>query len=136
MSKAMQYSGYRRSHANPQIIHQLKVNLNDAKPPIWRRILVPENITLYQLPRNPANCHGLERQPSASLHIDNEIYGDPENDGLDDLGTKNESLYQLNQLGFAKKTKFRMPMILGWLGTYIQVEKILPADPSTDYPIC
>ena len=30
-------------------IYQLKVTLDDSKPPIWRRILVPENITLYQL---------------------------------------------------------------------------------------
>ncbi len=28
---------------------QLKVSLDDSKPPIWRRLLVPEDVTLYEL---------------------------------------------------------------------------------------
>jgi hypothetical protein len=30
-------------------IYQIKVTLRDSKPPIWRRILVPEDITLFTL---------------------------------------------------------------------------------------
>lgn len=36
--------------SDPQI-YQIKVTLRDSKPPIWRRILVPGNITLAKLHR-------------------------------------------------------------------------------------
>ena len=34
---------------NPQDIYQIKVTLLDTSPPIWRRLLVPANLTLEQL---------------------------------------------------------------------------------------
>jgi hypothetical protein len=34
--------------SDPQI-YQIKVTLRDSRPPIWRRILVPDNITLAKL---------------------------------------------------------------------------------------
>ncbi|MEI6640189.1 MAG: plasmid pRiA4b ORF-3 family protein [Chlorobium sp.] len=33
----------------PKTIYQLKVTLMGSKPPIWRRILVPDTITLGKL---------------------------------------------------------------------------------------
>jgi hypothetical protein len=33
----------------PKEIYQIKVTLNGSKPPIWRRILVPGNVTLEHL---------------------------------------------------------------------------------------
>jgi hypothetical protein len=29
--------------------HQLRVELKDVQPPLWRRLLVPENVTLTKL---------------------------------------------------------------------------------------
>jgi hypothetical protein len=33
----------------PAQVYQLKITLNDTRPPIWRRILVPGDTTLRQL---------------------------------------------------------------------------------------
>jgi hypothetical protein len=37
-------------HTTDQAIYQLKVTLKDIKPPIWRRLEVPGDITLYTHP--------------------------------------------------------------------------------------
>ncbi|MCC5828084.1 MAG: plasmid pRiA4b ORF-3 family protein [Phycisphaeraceae bacterium] len=33
----------------PQHVHQIRISLRDSKPPIWRRVAVPSDITLGQL---------------------------------------------------------------------------------------
>jgi hypothetical protein len=39
----------RRSSGTPSQIYQLKITLRDSKPPIWRRLDVPDTMTLAQL---------------------------------------------------------------------------------------
>jgi len=57
--------------------------------------LVPENITLYQLHEICKLSMGWKDSHLHLFTIDNEIYGDPENDGLDDLGTKTKVFISL-----------------------------------------
>jgi hypothetical protein len=39
----------RRTSAIPSQIYQLKITVRDSKPPIWRRLDVPDTMTLAQL---------------------------------------------------------------------------------------
>ena len=43
----------------PQEIYQLKVTLLGATPPIWRRLLVPADMTLEQTAQRVATGHGV-----------------------------------------------------------------------------
>ena len=117
-------------------IYQIKINLNNAKPPIWRRVLVPSQInlatlhTLIQTVMGWQNCH---------LHqfIDGRIfYG--VNDGFsDEMGYEDEHQYQLNQILKTVKDQFIYEYDFGdnWEHT-ILLEKILPHAKDKQQPRC
>ena len=92
--------------SNPKSIYQIKVTLDDSKPPIWRRVLAPENVTLYQLHRILQIVMGWTDSHLHMFTINGEIYGDPADDKFGDLGTQNETRYRLNQFGLREKSKF------------------------------
>ena len=118
-------------------VYQLKVNLNDAKPPIWRRILVPGHIRLSQLHEILQIAMGWTNSHLHMFTIDNETYGDPEDDETGDLGTRNEHRYYLDIFDLREKSKFSYLYDFGdgWEHT-ILVEKIVPAEKDVPYPLC
>jgi hypothetical protein len=118
-------------------IYQLKVTLNDSKPPIWRRIVVPENITLSLLHEILQIVMGWENYHLHMFKIAGQIYGDPEDDEMGMMGTKNETRYRLSQLNLHEKAKFYYEYDFGdgWEHT-ILVEKILPAEKGSRDPLC
>ena len=113
----------------PNAICQLKVTLDDSEPAIWRRLLVPENISLYDLHEILQIAMGWTNSHLHEFTIARKNYGDPEDDELDNQGTRNETDYRLNQLYLREKTKFSYLYDFGdnWEHT-ISVEKILPPD--------
>jgi hypothetical protein len=121
----------------PQSIYQLKITLNDSKPPIWRRILVPDSISLHQLHTVLQIVMGWTNSHLHQFIIDGEYYGEPdEEDGYsEDL--KNEKRCRLNQFVGRKGFKFIYEYDFGdsWEHT-ILVEAILPIQKSAQYPIC
>ncbi len=123
--------------STPKTIYQLKVTLDDSKPPIWRRILAPEDVTLADLHEIIQRAMGWENYHLHMFTIAGQIYGDPEDDETGEIGSVNEKRYRLNQLGLREKAKFSYEYDFGdgWEHTLI-VEKILPAETGVHYPIC
>jgi len=123
------------SRACPHSIYQLKVTLNDSKPPIWRRILVPENVTLHQLHTIVQIAMGWTNSHLHQFIIDDEYYGDPEDDEYGEM--ENEKRYRLNQSVEHKGFKFIYEYDFGdsWEQT-VHVEAILPIEKGKLYPIC
>lgn len=121
----------------PKTIYQIKVTLNDSKPPIWRRILVADTTTLSKLHTILQTVMGWADYHLHMYTINGQIYGDPQDDEYGDMGTKNESLFKLNQLVGRESFKFRYEYDFGdsWLHDLI-VEKILPAEEGVHYPVC
>jgi hypothetical protein len=117
-------------------IYQLKITLRDSKPPIWRRVQVPSDITLgklhkiIQLAMGWYDCHMHE------FEIQGQSYGQPMPE-LDDLDIISERTVRLNQVVTGEKFKFdyMYDMGDGW-DHQILVEKVLPPDPEVRYPIC
>jgi hypothetical protein len=120
-----------------QSIYQLKITLNDSKPPIWRRVLVPKNITLYELHEIIQTVMGWDDYHLHQFTIDSQIYGNPEYDEYGDLETKNEKKYRLDQFVHGDRFKFHYEYDFGdgWLHNLL-VEKILPKEKGIDYPVC
>ena len=123
--------------STPKTVYQLKVTLDDSKPPIWRRILTPEDVTLADLHEIIQRAMGWGNYHLHTFNIGGKVYGDPEDDEFGDFGTVNEKRYRLNQLGLREKTKFSYEYDFGdsWEHT-ILLEKILPAEKGGHYPVC
>lgn len=123
--------------STPKQVYQLKVALDDVKPPVWRRLLVAGETNLLTLHEIIQRAMGWQNYHLHMFTIAGQIYGDPEADEDGDLDTKNETRCRLNQLGLGEKAKFRYEYDFGdgWEHT-ILVEKILQAEKGARYPIC
>jgi len=128
--------------STPKAIYQIKVTLNDSKPPIWRRILVEDTTTLSKLHTILQTVMGWTDSHLHHFIINDEFYGEPDDDEYSDIETKNEKRFHLNQFVERKGFKFIYEYDFGdsWEHTLL-VEAILPIDPSTSsggafYPRC
>lgn len=114
-------------------IQQIKVSLRGARPPIWRRLEVPGDISLARLHTLIQIAFGWD---DSHLHVFETPYGDfgrsdPE------LGHRAASRVTLEQVAPAAGDKLRYTYDLGdnWEHE-ILVEKILDRDASVTYPRC
>ncbi|MPY96897.1 MAG: plasmid pRiA4b ORF-3 family protein [Actinophytocola sp.] len=123
----------RRKADGPAPIYQIKVGLQGAKPPIWRRLEVPADVTLAKL-------HGMIQAAfdwdGGHMHVFETPYGDF---GVSDreLDIRAETSATLEQVAPGAKSKIRYVYDLGdnW-GHDILVEKELDRDASVKYPRC
>ncbi len=117
-------------------IYQLKITLEEIRPPIWRRILVKNTTPLDQLHEIIQVVMGWENYHLHSFRISSTDYGviDPEW-GMEDL--ENEAKFKLNKVVSGENFKFRYTYDFGdgW-EHQILLEKILPVDPKQTYPVC
>jgi hypothetical protein len=79
-------------------IYQTKVTLIDSQPPIWRRFLVRDTITLPQLHAILQIVMGWRNSHLHQFVIDGEFYDKPLDDDFGDMKTKDEAHVKLNQL--------------------------------------
>ncbi|MGP8337649.1 MAG: IS1096 element passenger TnpR family protein [Methanosarcinaceae archaeon] len=116
-------------------VFQLKVTLNHAKPPIWRRILVTGDTTLSKLHRIIQVVMGWDDEHLHHFVIDGTIYDEPDPDGM--FSGINEKTVKLGEVVSVEKTKFLYEYDFGdsWVHT-ILVENILSFDPDVYYPVC
>lgn len=115
-------------------VYQLKVTLKDIRPPIWRRVLVPDVPlpTLHdilQIAMGWKDSH-LHEFDFAGTH-----YSDPETAA--ELEWEEADGVSLGQLVQGEKFKFRYTYDFGdsWVHEVV-VEKILDPEPGRAYPLC
>jgi len=85
-------------------VHQIKVTLRGSRPPIWRRILVYSDITLYKLHEILQVSMGWTDSHLHQYRVRDTYYGEPN----DEFGMrrKNEKKVKLNEI--LRKPKDRM----------------------------
>jgi len=120
-------------------IYQIKVTLLGTSPPIWRRLLLPADLTLAGLHNVLQSAMGWEHSHLHEFQVGRQRYGEPV---LNDGGFSVDSLMDERQV--------RLHQVLGRVGAkaiYIYdfgdgwehgmvLEKRLPVDPSLAYPAC
>ncbi len=123
-----------RKSAN-STVYQFKVTLRDIKPPIWRRIQVSSEITLAELHEIIQVTMGWFNSHLHVFEIQGIEYGQPAPEY--DWDVRNASKVKINKVITGESFKFRYiyDMGDGWEHE-ILLEKLLPADPKGQYPIC
>jgi hypothetical protein len=120
-------------------VYQLKITLHGTRPPIWRRVLVPSEMTLQQLHRLIQDTMGWHDSHLHEFEISGEHYGTP--NALDPFGDD-------HPMGSERSTK--LSSVLGSKGAHaryeydfgdgwthhIVVEKILTPGEALAVPSC
>jgi hypothetical protein len=124
---------------SPQQIYQIKVTLLGTDPPIWRRLLVPADLTLERLHDVLQLAMGWEDCHMHEFRIGQQIFGtpDPEESLMGMPSTVRESAVRLSRvLGKAgAKAVYTYDLGDDWEHR-ITVEKVLAPEPGRAYPAC
>ncbi|MCX7097232.1 MAG: plasmid pRiA4b ORF-3 family protein [Methylococcales bacterium] len=114
-------------------IYQIKISLKGAKPPIWRRVLVPSTMKLNTFHGVVQTAMGWENYHLHQFEFRQTYYGVPD----EEFEMENESKYKLSQLLTHEKESMNYIYDFGdnWQHK-ILLEKILPFDDCVTLPLC
>jgi hypothetical protein len=126
-----------QANAETETIYRMRIDLRGAKPPIWRRIEVPD-CTLAELHVAIQRAIGWTDSHLHQFEIDGEGYSCPSPFGGDEyMDTIDSTNVWLSEVIRGKGTKFDYLYDFGdsWEHT-IKVEAVEPSEPSVVYPRC
>ena len=116
-------------------IYQIKVTLRHSKPPIWRRLLVSGNATLFDMHKTVQIAMGWTNSHLHQFIIAGRYYTLPSE--WDWEPVIDERKYRLADIAPSERRKFIYEYDFGDSWEHeIVVEKILPVDPQAKYPYC
>lgn len=134
-----------RPAAPPTSVHRLKITLTHSRPPIWRRVLVPSDVTLAELHGIVQDGMGWGNEHLHAFTVDGMAIEGPEPSmffgGPDDLDERSsesdEDLLRLNQVAPFPKNTLRYQYDFGdsWDHTIV-VEAVQLPEPGERYPVC
>jgi len=123
----------------PSLIYQLKVTLKEIRPPIWRRILVPSDISLPQLHAVLQIAMGWTNSHLHGFIVDDIFYTEPDPDDMGEFDSddEDERSVRLSQIAPKVRAHFVYEYDFGdsW-DHLITVEQIMEPEPNTQYPCC
>jgi hypothetical protein len=118
-------------------ICQLSIILTDISPPIWRRLLVPGDITLERLHRTIDIAMSWYDSPLRRFVIQGTHYGIPGSDWLYDV--QDEAVVKLNQVvsgpGMVFEYDFDHDEENDWRHEIV-VEEVRQPQAGVQYPVC
>jgi hypothetical protein len=122
-------------------VYQFKITLDGISPPIWRRIQVPGNYTFFDLHVAIQDAMGWQ-----DYHLHSFTITDPRSGEDVELGMPDDDLFGETLPGWEhrisdyftlenKKAEYVYDFGDDWTHKVV-LEKILPAEPGVEYPIC
>ncbi|MEM6339362.1 MAG: plasmid pRiA4b ORF-3 family protein [Pseudomonadota bacterium] len=122
-------------------IYQFKISLKGIRPPIWRRIQVPEDYDFYELHVAIQDAMGWYDSHLHQYEIMNpktgerEIIGMPD-DEYDDVEIKDEKTTKIARyFKIIKKANYEYDFGDAWEHEIV-LEKVIPAQDGETYPKC
>jgi hypothetical protein len=121
----------------PSAIYQIKVTLEGSRPPIWRRIQAPGDISLPRLHAVLQIVMGWTNSHMHQFKAGGRYYGGPDPDFGDELKIVDERQVRLDQIAPNVKARFVYEYDFGdsWEHELV-VEKIHPPEAGVQYPRC
>lgn len=118
-------------------VYQFKVTLREVNPPVWRRVQVPENATLFRLASTLILAMGWSGGHLHQFRIGGKNYGMPDEEFNDELKIIDEQDIDLESLEISdlKAFIFEYDFGDGWEHT-VEFEKYVIPDTKIKHPIC
>lgn len=122
---------------NSGSIYQIKVTLAGIRPPIWRRLLVPRDVTLDRLHDIIQAAFGWLDYHLHQFIVGDTYYGVQDPEYPDSMDLHDEQDVTLGEVAAGEGTRFRYEYDFGdgWIHE-ITVEKVVPREPGRAYPVC
>lgn len=116
---------------------QFKVALRYIRPPIWRRVVLPDNFTLGQLHDVIQIAMGWQNCHMHAFRFGDVHYTSQQASEMGEMDMENEETVFLSRVVTRAKQKFIYEYDFGdsWEHEVV-AEKILPIDPPAKYPVC
>jgi Plasmid pRiA4b ORF-3-like protein len=113
---------------------QLKLTLTDVRPPVWRRLLVNNQMSLKRLHESIQAVAGWNGVHLHEFVIAETRYGQPAPREV--VPVQNEALFRLHSLPLAKGTSFTYVYDFGdhW-DIEVKVEQVLPSDSGVPFAL-
>ncbi len=116
---------------------QFKVQLRYIRPPVWRRVVLPDNATLGDLHAVIQTTMGWYNSHMHSFHIGGVYYTSRSASQMEDMDMENEERVPLAEVVTRAKQKFIYEYDFGDSWEHeIVAEKFLPLNPAVKYPVC
>ena len=115
------------------LVYQIKVTLRGTRPPIWRRFIVPKNISLYKLHGVLQVVMGWTDSHLHQFRVGKTYYGPPS----DECGMKVKSDKNVRLEDILVEPKDRMVYEYDFGDSWehdVVLDKILPKDNEKKYP--
>jgi hypothetical protein len=118
-------------------IYQLKITLEGSRPPIWRRIHVPGDLTLATLHSVIQEVMGWQDSHLHQFIVGKSYYGNPSMDEISELKIKDERKVRLDRALSRpmQKIVYEYDFGDGWYHE-ILLEEILEPQAGARYPVC
>jgi len=118
-------------------VHQLKIILSRVTPPIWRRVQVSEEVSLYNLASILICTMGWHGGHLHQFRIGEDLYGLPDEEFGEEMDIIDERDIVLKDL-----LKYEIEQFIfeydfgdGWEHV-VKIEKVVEFEPKVKYPIC
>jgi hypothetical protein len=131
----------RASKAKPaDSVYQFKITLVESRPPIWRRIQVPDG-TLDQLHEHIQTAMGWTNSHLHHFMIGEQRYGDPDlmQENFEDMGYEDSTTTRISDIlpKTGRRFRFRYEYDFGDSWDHeVLCEGVVRAEPKVRYPLC
>ncbi len=118
-------------------VYQLKITLKGARPPIWRRLLVPSDTTFDRLHGYLQSAMGWTNSHLHQFIVGDRYIGAPSPDDSEGMEVENEKRVPLSAVAGGAKARFIYEYDFGDSWEHeIVVEKVLAREDGMRYPVC
>lgn len=119
-------------------VYQLLVELDDIEPRVWRRLWVPDTLTMAKLDRIIQTAMGWTNSHLHAFEVDGKRYGIPDGEEVYDPPTLDERHHKLDAVLGETVSGFNYTYDFGdnWCHTVTVESRLLPDDSMNTWPVC
>ena len=119
-------------------VYQLHVELDEVQPRVWRRLWIPDMLTMAKLDRIIQSAMGWTNSHLHEFEIDGKRYGIPDDEEVYDTPTLDDRRHKVGAVLGEAISGFRYTYDFGdnWRHTVTVEGRLLPDESFNTWPMC